>query len=151
MMLILGRKVYAWSGYSEVVGFFYPLLSHMAALVVMFAGGDWGLSSFLAKGGPSGSGTNLEWAALVFNWSIAILLLLFAYRGRNKAAWTPSDWPIIVVPGLLHLTDIIFAHYHGFAETYAVVWSSSAIHMAILLWGALSPVAKDAEPSKKIV
>jgi len=127
--LLLGRWWYRKSGYKQVVGFIYPFLSMLAALLLMVSP----ISRFLLWLGPIfEKASQAEWVMLAFHLVFPIILLIFLWRGKMKASYTRKDLPIFLIPVVLHLYDIIFSVVGGFTEILWIVILASVIHTALL-------------------
>jgi hypothetical protein len=127
--ILLGRWWYKRSGNNKIVGYLYPAISAIAALLLMISP----LSSFFLWLQPlMQKGSVAEWIMLAIHLIIPILLLLFLWRGRMTARFTRDDWPIFVIPTVLHLTDIVFALIGGFTEIYWLVFLASIVQTAFL-------------------
>ena len=128
--ILLGRWWYQRSGHNKGVGILYPFLSMIVALLLMISP----LSNFLLWLQPfMQKGSIAEWIMLGIHLLIPVLLLLFLWRGRMTARFTREDWPIFVIPTVLHLTDIVFALIGGFTEIYWLVFLTSAVQTAFLI------------------
>lgn len=128
-MILVGRWWFKKTRYNKVVGIVYPFLSMIAALLLMISP----LSNFLLWLGPIFTkGQPVEWIMLAFHLLVPTLLLVFFWRGKNTARYDANDWPIFVVPTLLHLSDIAFTLIGGFDEILWIVLLASAVQTAFL-------------------
>lgn len=128
-MILVGRWWFKKTRYNKVVGIVYPFLSMIAALLLMISP----LSNFLLWLGPIFTkGQPVEWIMLAFHLLVPTLLLVYFWRGKNTARYDANDWPIFVVPTLLHLSDIAFTLIGGFDEILWIVLLASAVQIAFL-------------------
>ncbi|HEX2907751.1 MAG TPA: hypothetical protein VHO69_12860, partial [Phototrophicaceae bacterium] len=135
LCLLVGRWWYRKSGYRPLVGSVYPFLAMFAALLLMISP----LSSFLLWLGPIFTkGGSIEWVMLAFHLIVPTVLLVWLWRGRMTARWTVNDWPIFIVPGALHLSDILFTLMGDFSEILWIVLLASCAHGALLLFAYLN-------------
>lgn len=130
IFILLGRWWFKRSGYNPVVGYVYPFLSILLALIAMVSP----LSQFLLWLAPFGTkGSYAEWIMLVFHLVFPTLLLIFLWHGRMKYPLTmKDDFPVLAVPAMFHLMDILSTLSNG---SYNVLWLvilSSAIHLLLL-------------------
>ena len=133
---LLGRWWFRRSGYKPLVGYLYPLLATLLALLTMISP----LSQFLLWLAPFfAKGSNAEWAMLAFHLLFPLVLLLVFWRGRLKFPITlKTDYPIFAVLVLFHLSDILFTIAGGFNTILWLVVLVSLIHFALLGWIILS-------------
>lgn len=133
--LLIGRWWYERSGHRPLVGYSYPFLAMLAALLLMISP----LSSFLLWLGPIfQKGQSIEWIMLVFHLLVPAALLAFLWRGRMKSPFTWEDAPIFLIPTALHLLDIVFTVAGGFTEILWIVLLASAVQTAFLLFAWFS-------------
>jgi hypothetical protein len=127
--LLIGRWIHRKSGENEWVGLSYPVLSQVAALMLMRSP----LSALLLWGGPFfAKGSPVEWGFLAFHL-LAPTLLLFVLAGRSGArAFTKADLPLFLVPMAMHASDLFFAVSGGYTEILPVSIAATAAHAAIL-------------------
>jgi hypothetical protein len=129
--ILVGRWWYQRSGRNPVVGYVYPLLSMIVALLLMISP----ISNFLLWLQPiAQKASSSEWIMLGFHLLVPTALLVFLWRGRMKAPFTREDWPIFIVPTVLHLSDIIFTLVGGFTEILWLVILASVVQTAFLLF-----------------
>lgn len=128
--LLLGRWWFKRSGYKPVVGYVYPFISILLALIAMVSP----LSQFLLWLAPFGTkGSNAEWIMLAFHLGFPTLLLILFWRGRMKYPITlKEDYPVLIIPLLFHLSDILFTLSNGSYNILWLVLLSSFIHIALL-------------------
>lgn len=144
--LLIGRWIHQKSGENKWVGLSYPVLSQIAALMLMQSP----LSMLLLWGGPFfAKGSPIEWAFLAFHL-LAPTILLFALAGRSGArAFTKADLPLFLVPMAMHASDLVFAVSGGYTEILPVSIAATAAHAAIL-FGVYAAVRRrtslDGEP-----
>ena len=142
----LGREWFKRSGYKPVVGYLYPFLATLLALLTMVSP----LSQLLLWLGPFFTkGSQAEWIMLAFHLVFPLVLLAVFWRGRMKAPVTlKDDLPVFAVVGLFHLSDILFTVAGGYYSVLWLVVLASLVHYAILGWiclagkggGQLAPV-----------
>jgi len=129
--LLIGRWWYKKSGYRPLVGYIYPLITMVAALLLMISP----LSNFLLWLGPFfQKGQSIEWVMLAFHLVIPSALLIFLWRGKMTSRFTANDLPIFIVPTVLHLSDILFTVLGGYTEILWIVLLASALQTAFLLF-----------------
>jgi len=128
--VLLGRRWFRRSGYKPVVGYLYPFIALILAMITMVTP----LSSFLLWLQPFFSkGSRAEWIMLAFHLAFPCLLLLLFWRGRMKSPLSlTGDLPIFAVIVVFHLTDIVGALAGGFSEVLPLVVASSVAHIALL-------------------
>jgi hypothetical protein len=128
--ILLGRWWFKRSGYKPIVGYLYPFLAMVLALSAMGSP----LSRLLLWLGPFyDKGESIEWVMLAVNLSFPIALLVIFWRGRMKTALTIRDHlPILAVPVVLHLSDIVFTLVGGHTEILWLVLLVSCVHFAFL-------------------
>jgi hypothetical protein len=128
--LLLGRWWFRRSGYKPVVGYLYPFVGILLALITMVSP----LSRFLLWLGPIfEKGSNAEWIMLGFHLAVSVILLAILWRGRMKYAVTlKDDWPVYVVPLFFHLCDILFAVAGGYNEVLWLIVLASFVHLVLL-------------------
>ncbi len=133
---LLGRWWFRRSGYKPLVGYVYPLLATLLALLTMISP----LSQFLLWLAPFFSkGSNAEWVMLAFHLLFPLALLAVFWRGRMKSALTlQSELPIFAVVVLFHLSDLFFTIAGGFTAILWLVVLVSLVHFALLGWIWLS-------------
>jgi hypothetical protein len=133
---LMGRWWFRRSGYMQVVGYIYPLLAILMALLTMISP----LSQFLLWLGPFFTkGSNAEWAMLAFHLIFPTVLLVVFWRGRLKSPITlKDDLPIFAVAVLFHLSDILFTIAGGFNTILWLVVLVSLVHFSLLGWIYLS-------------
>jgi hypothetical protein len=130
--ILLGRWWFRRSDYKPVVGYIYPFLALLLALVTMVSP----LSNFLLWLQPfSSKGSNTEWIMLAFHLLFPSALLIIFWRGKmNQPLSLRKDLPVFAVPALLHLCDILCAISGGFSEVLWLVLLASAVHVTLLGW-----------------
>ena len=133
---LIGRWWFKRSGYKPVVGYVYPLLATLLALLTMISP----LSQFLLWLGPFFTkGSNAEWAMLAFHLVFPAILLVAFWKGRLKSPITwKSDLPIFAVVVLFHISDLVFTIAGGFNNILWLVLLVSLVHFALLGWICLS-------------
>ena len=127
--LLVGRWWYKRSGYKTWVGYLYPFLSMIVALLFMISP----ISNFLLWLGPLfQKGSVAEWIMLGFHLIVPTALLIFLWRGRMTARFTREDLPIFIFPITLHLSDILFTLIGGYTEILWLVLLASAVQIGFL-------------------
>lgn len=128
--LLVGRYWYKKSNYNPRVGYSYPILLMLAALVVLFLPS----SSFLLELAPFFSmGSIGEWIMFWVDSMIPIVILIFLWRGKMTSGFTfKSEYPIFLVLLGFHLSDITFALIGGF---YEILWLEFLI--TTIQWGLI--------------
>lgn len=130
IFILLGRWWFKRSGYKPIVGYVYPFVSILLALIAMVSP----LSQFLLWLAPFGTkGSNAEWIMLAFHLGFPTLLLILFWRGRMKQQLTlKDDFPILAVPVIFHLTDILFTLAGRHTNILWLVLLSSFVHVGVL-------------------
>jgi hypothetical protein len=105
IFILLGRWWYSKAKHKEIIGFIYPFLSMIAALLIMVSP----LSRLLLWLGPfSYKGTYMEWIMLVF-WFVTPLTLLIIYgRKFKKPLHFGKEYLIFLVYTGSYLCSLIF-------------------------------------------
>jgi hypothetical protein len=127
---LLGRYWFRRSGYKPVVGYLYPFLATLLALLTMVSP----LSQFLLWLGPFYSkGSGAEWVMLTFHLIFPLVLLAVFWRGRMRSTLILNDdLPVFAVVVLFHLSDIFFTVAGGYTSILWLVLLVSLVHIAIL-------------------
>jgi hypothetical protein len=145
IFLLIGRGIFKRSGYKPWVGWVYPFLAMLLALITMVSP----LSQFLLWMAPIGTkGSNAEWIMFAFHLIFPTLLLLFLWRGRmNQRFSFSADWPLFLVPLIFHLADIFWIVAGGFTNVLWLALLATVVHGALLAWifvlGSRQPVSQD--------
>jgi hypothetical protein len=128
--ILLGRWWFKRSGYKPVVGYVYPFIAIFLALVTMVSP----LSQFLLWLAPFGTkGSNAEWIMLTFHLGFPLILLAVFWHGKMKYSLTlKDDYPVLAVPVIFHLADILFTISGGNNNILWLVLLSSFVHVALL-------------------
>lgn len=127
--LLIGRWWYRKSGCRPLVGYLYPFLSMICALLLMISP----ISNLLLWLGPVfQKGQAVEWIMLAFHLLVPTALLIFLWRGKMTSRFTINDLPIFIVPTVLHLSDIVFTLAGGFSEILWIVLLASFVQTALL-------------------
>jgi hypothetical protein len=129
---LIGRGWFRRSGYKPVVGYAYPLLATLMALLTLVSP----LSQFLLWLAPFfAKGSNAEWVMLAFHLILPVVLLAVFWRGRMKSSLgLKSDLPIFAVIVLFHLSDILFTIAGGYTTILWLVLLVSGVHFVLLGW-----------------
>jgi hypothetical protein len=129
---LMGRWWFRRSGYKPVVGYIYPFLATLLALLTMISP----LSQFLLWLGPFFTkGSNAEWVMLAFHLIFPTVLLAVFWRSRMKSPITlKDDLPVFAVVVLFHLSDILFTIAGGFDTILWLVVLVSLVHFLLLGW-----------------
>jgi hypothetical protein len=129
--LLIGRWWYRKSGYRPVVGYAYPFIAMIAALLLMISP----ISNLLLWLGPVfQKGSSIEWIMLLFHLVVPAALIVFLWRGRMTKNFSRDDLPIFIVPTVLHLSDILFTLTGGFFEILWIVLLASFVQTAFLVF-----------------
>jgi hypothetical protein len=129
--ILVGRWWFRRSGNNPVVGYVYPFITMLAALLLMISP----ISNFLLWLGPFfQKGSQAEWIMLAFHLLVPAAILIFIWRGHLKSPFTRDDLPIFVFPITLHLSDILFTIIGGYTEILWLVLLSSAIQIGFLAY-----------------
>jgi hypothetical protein len=143
--LLVGRWWYQKSGYKPGVGYTYPFISMIAALLLMISP----LSQLLLWLGPFfQKGAASEWFMLAFHLAVPTLLLAFFWRGRMTERFTRNDLPVFIFPTALHVSDILFTLLGGYFEILWIVLLASAVQTGLLLFAFLKN--RHAAPAGKL-
>jgi len=131
VFLLIGRWWFKQSGYKPLVGYLYPFVSVLLALITLVTP----LSPLLLWLGPFyQKGSQAEWFLLAFHLCLPTCLLAILWRGRMKRAIMPgNDLPVFAVILLFHLADLLFAISAGLTNLLWLIVSVSLVHAA-LLW-----------------
>jgi hypothetical protein len=133
--ILIGRWWYKRSGYKPLIGYLYPFLSMIVALLLMISP----ISNFLLWLQPFFQKTsNSEWIMLAFHLIVPTALLIFLWRGRMTQSFTRIDLPIFILPIALHLSDILFTIVEGYTEILWIVLLSSGLQIGLLLFAWLN-------------
>ncbi len=133
--ILIGRWWYKKAHFNKVVGIVYPFLSMIAAFLLMISP----VSNFLLWLQPVfAKGQSIEWVMLVFHLTLPVLLLWLFWHGRNSAPYDVKDWPIFVIPTLLHLSDVAFTLIGGFTEILWIVLLACFVQTAFLIFAFLN-------------
>ena len=129
---LMGRGWFRRSGYKAVVGYIYPFLATLLALLTMISP----LSQFLLWLGPFlAKGSNAEWVMLAFHLIFPTVLLAVFWRSRMKFPIAlKDDWPVFAVVVLFHFSDILFTIAGGFTTILWLVMLASLVHFSLLGW-----------------
>jgi len=132
LFFLLGRWWFRRSGYKPAVGYAYPFLAILLALLTMVSP----LSQFLLWLAPFfGKGSSAEWLMLGFHLIFPTVLLVLFWRGRMKTGVRlQEDLPIFAVIVGFHLSDILFTLAGGFTSILWLVLAASLVHCALLGW-----------------
>jgi hypothetical protein len=130
-LLLLGRWWFERSGRRPLVGWVYPVLSMLGALLLLVSPISqfllW-LAPFFRKGSP------VEWVLLAVHFAVPLALLALAWRGRMGGRLTfRGDLPVFLVPVVFHVSDMVFTLAAGFTEILWLEVFFTAVHWAILL------------------
>ena len=136
IFFLIGRWWFRKSGYSTVVGYIYPFISILLALITLVTP----LSQFLLWLGPFfAKGSKSEWVMLAFHLIFPTILLVIFWRVRMKQPITLKvDLPVFVVIGVMHLSDILFTVAGGYLEILWLILLVSLVHFTLLglIWFA---------------
>lgn len=144
---LLGRYWFKHTGYKPIVGYLYPFLATLMALLTMISP----VSQFLLWLGPIyAKGSSAEWIMLAFHLIFPLVLLVLFWRGRMRfRVKLKDDFPVFAVVVLFHLSDILFTVAGGYTDILWLVMLASLLHLALLgsIWLAGRPVRL---PRKKL-
>ncbi len=129
--LLLGRWWFERSGRRPLVGWVYPVLSMLGALLLLVSPVSqfllW-LSPFFRKGSP------VEWVLLAVHLAVPLGLLAFGWRGRMKGRLTlRGDLPVFLVPAAFHASDLACTLIGGYVEILWLEVPFTLVHLSILL------------------
>jgi hypothetical protein len=129
--LLLGRWWFARSGRRPLVGWVYPVLSMIGALLLLVSPASqfllW-LAPFFRKGSP------VEWVLLAVHLAVPLAILSLAWRGRMSGRLAlRGDLPVFLVPIVLHASDLACTLIGGFTEILWLEGLFTAVHLSILL------------------
>jgi hypothetical protein len=128
--VLLGRWAYARSGKRAWVGVLSPFV-----LAPLGLGALWlPTTAFLMWLGPFFTqGSVAEWWMLGLHLAAPVVLLAVVWRGRMVSAFElRDDWPVLVVPALLHAMDLAFALGGGFFEIVPLQLAVTALHLGVI-------------------
>lgn len=127
---LAGRWWFKRSGYKPAVGYVYPFIAILMALLTMVSP----LSPFLLWLAPFfAKGSHAEWVMLAFHLLFPSFLLAIFWRVRMKSPLTlKGDFPIFAVVVLFHLSDILFTIAGGFRDVLWLILLASVVHFALL-------------------
>jgi hypothetical protein len=130
LYILLGRWWFRRSGYKPVIGYVYPFIAILLALLTLVSP----LSQFLLWLAPFFTkGSSAEWVMLGFHLIFPTVLLAIMWRGRMQSPITvKDDLPVYAVPLLLHASDILFTIAGGYYEVLGLVLLASLVHAALL-------------------
>jgi hypothetical protein len=140
--VLLGRAWFKHSGFKPAVGYVYPFLAMILALIAMVSP----ISQFLLWLAPFGTkGSNAEWIMLAFHLIFPTILLAVFWRGRMKTPVSlKDDYGVFAVFVLLPLSNILFAISAAYTEVLWLVLLSS-----FMLWGLLGIIYFTGKRSEK--
>jgi hypothetical protein len=129
--ILLGRWWFTKSNYSKKVGYTYPILAMLGALVTLMSP----LSNFLLWAEPFFiKGSVGEWLMLTVHFILPLTILAVFWRGRMKQRLSlKDDYPIFLVLILFHISDIIVAVVFGFVEILWLQLLFTAIQTSLIL------------------
>jgi hypothetical protein len=139
--LLAGRAVHRKLGYGRVVGFVYPVVSMIVALGVLVSPLMYGL---LWLSDRPEFGAPREWAALGLWCALGLGASLFWLLRRRQALNWRADWPALVIPAALHLSDLVFAMAQGYYSIMLGELVFTALHLSLIA-AACVPRAAHAE------
>lgn len=117
LFFLLGRWWYRRSGYSSLVGYLYPVLASLAALLVLLTP----LTTFFTFGTPFGAkGSASEWVMLTVALVVPVVLLAVSWRGRMKSGLSlKGDSPLFFFLLGSPVIGLIFCLFGGF---WQILW-----------------------------
>jgi hypothetical protein len=127
---LAGRWWWRRSGYRAWIGYAYPFLAVLAALLVLILPSSqfllW-LAPAFAKGGAG------EWIMLGFWFLLPASVLAFGWRGRMSARLSlREDWPVFLIPAIFHFSDLVFSLAGGFGEILWIELLAAGLHLGLL-------------------
>lgn len=130
-MLLLGRWWYKKSGYKTVVGYLYPVLAMLGALVAMFMAP---VSQFLMWMAPFfGKGSVGEWIMLGAYLILPVLILLVFWRGRMKEPLSfKKDYPVYMILAGFPVINLVFCLVGGFTGVLWLVLTAALAMIALV-------------------
>jgi hypothetical protein len=130
IFLLLGRAWFKRSGFKPVVGYVYPFIAILLALIALVTP----LSQFLLWLAPVFTkGSFAEWIMLAFFLLFPIALLAVFWRGKMKYSISlKDDLPVFLVIGVFHLSDILFTLAGGYSEILWLILLVCFVHWALL-------------------
>lgn len=128
---LIGRYWFERSGHSRMVGYLYPPLAAIAALLVLMSP----LSRFLLWLAPFyARGSAAEWAMLSFYLILSAAVLVFAWRGRMLSRFSiRNELPTFLVLGAFHLSDLLFVAIGGYRSIICYEVALSVGQIGLLL------------------
>jgi len=144
-LLLLGRYWYKKSNYKRSVGYAYPVLTMLGALLLLITPP---ISRFLLALEPifpfGGIG---EWIMLGVFFAVPTVLLVVYWRGKMKSRITfKTEYPLFLVLVGFHINNIIFALIGGFYEILWIVVLFAAIQSGIVFFVYRQGKLADAKP-----
>jgi hypothetical protein len=128
-MILLGRAAHRKLGYGVVAGYVYPVVAMIAALVLLTSPLMY---PFLWLAPKAEFGSPHEWYALAI-WLSAGAAALAVWRWRMRRALSlRADWPVLAIPAILHLADIVGALAGGFHDVLVNEFAVTAVHLGIV-------------------
>jgi len=126
--VLVGRWLYAKYN-KEAIGYLYPFVGGLLGVVLLVSP----LTQFLLFGMPFFPiyTRGAEIALLVVNFAVGLGLLL-RFQKLDSPFDLKVDYPIFVIPLILHLVDIILAFALKLEAAYIPVVSVSLIHLGYL-------------------
>lgn len=128
--LLLGRWWYKKSGYKPAVGYSYPFITILGALITLALP----TSKFLLWAWPfTDKGSNSEWVMLIIWLVVPVVLLAVFWRGKMKEPVLFKDgFPVYVFPAVLYLVSLIFVLVEGYWDILWLVLVVAFLNMALL-------------------
>jgi hypothetical protein len=128
--LLVGRAWFTRSGEKPFIGYLYPLLGMLAALVLIVSP----VSNFLLWLAPIFQrGSSAEWVMLAFFLILPGVLLLTLWRGRMRSGMSlKRDYPIFVTLGGFHVVNILFSVIGGYWSIIPLQAAAALAECALL-------------------
>jgi hypothetical protein len=132
IFFLLGRAWHRRSGFSPLVGYLYPVLGSIVALVVLLTP----LSLFWLNLGPFlAPGSNGEWIMLCVMLIVPPVLLALLWRGRMLGKYSlREDFPIFFILGGFPIVNVIFTLIGGYTRILWLELLAFVVMELLLAW-----------------
>lgn len=129
--ILIGRYWHKKSGYNKTVGYVYPIVCMIAALVVLVTP----LSQFLLWLWPLfAKGSNAEWVMLAVLSAVPVILLATVWRGKMVGGLSfRKDLPVFIVLIGLPLVEVVFTLAGGYGDILPLEISAAVVMAALAL------------------
>jgi hypothetical protein len=134
--VLLGRAWHRRTGFSSLVGYLYPVLGAIVALVVLVTP----LSLFFLNLAPFfAAGSNGEWVMLLVMLLLPPVLLAVLWRGKMQGRYSlKDDLPIFFVLGGFPVVNVIFTLIGGYMKILWLELLFFAVMELMLAWFLLA-------------